>query len=224
MKVVNTLLIISIMCLSFCQPVISASFDKLIIPRLKYSGGGDWYSDPTSMLNLMRQAKKRLMIPVQVSDVVVSISDPELFKYPMIFVSGHGRIKFKDFELNKLRSYLDNGGFLWADDDYGFDKYIRHEIKRLYPDKQLSILSKNFPIFNTVYKMPNGLPKVHEHDGKPPVAYAIFDKGRMTILYTHECDIGDGIADKGVHPNDSEEIREKAMKTALNILTYVMTQ
>ena len=202
----------------------AASFDRLTIPRLRYSGGGDWYSDPTSMLNLMRQAKKRLNIPTQVDDVVVSISDTDLFKYPMLFVSGHGRIKFKDFELNRLRTYLDNGGFLWADDDFGFDKYIRHEIGRLYPGKKLKILATSNPIFHMAYDMPNGLPKVHEHDGKPPVAYAIFDKGRMTVLYTHDCDIGDGTADKGVHPGDSDAIREKAMKTALNILTYVMTQ
>lgn len=218
--------LIAALILSFAIANISyaSSWDQLVIPRLKYSGGGDWYSDPTSMLNLMKQARKRLNIPATTEDVVVSISDTDLFKYPMIYMSGHGKVKFKDFELNRLRTYLDNGGFLWASDDYGLDKYIRQEMKRLYPDKELVLLSKEHPIFHGAYDMPEGLPKVHEHDGKPPQAYAIFDKGRMTFLYTHECDIGDGIADEGVHQGDSPEIREKAMKTALNILSFVMTQ
>ena len=204
--------------------LLAGNFDKLSVPRIKYGGGGDWYSDPTSLPNLMKEASRRLSIPAVEENIVVSISDPDLFKYPMLYLTGHGRIKFKDFEVNRLLTYLDNGGFLWIDDNYGLDKYIRRELKKLYPANQLEQLPKDHPIFKTVYDFPKGLPKIHEHDGKPPAAFAIFDKGRMTVLYTYETDIGDGLEDEGVHPEDSPEIREKAMKMAINIIAYVMCQ
>jgi hypothetical protein len=121
-------------------------------------------------------------------------------------------------------TYLDNGGFLWINDSYGMEKYVKREIRRLYPDVELVALPKDHPIFNMVYEFPEGLPKIHEHDGKPPVAYAIFDKGRMKVLYLLESDVGDGLEDEGVHPTDTPEIREKAMQMALNILVFVMNQ
>jgi hypothetical protein len=172
----------------------------------------------------MKEASKRLNMTTQIEDVAVSISDPDLFKYPMLYITGHGRIKFKDYDLNRLLSYLNSGGFLWVDDNYGLDKYFRREVKRLYPDNELKLLPKDHHIFNMAYSFEEGIPKIHEHDGKPPAAYAIFDKGRMTVLYTYETDIGDGLEDEGVHPEDSPEIREKAMRMAINVLTYVMCQ
>ncbi len=202
----------------------AADFDRIVVPRVRYDGGGDWYSNPTSLPNFMKEASKRLGMTTQIEDVAVSISDPDLFKYPMLYITGHGRIKFKDYDLNRLLNYLNSGGFLWVDDNYGLDKYFRREVKRLYPDNELKLLPKDHPIFHMAYSFEEGIPKIHEHDGKPPAAYAIFDKGRMTVLYTYETDIGDGLEDEGVHPEDSKEIREKAMKMAINVLTYVMCQ
>ncbi|GAB4267344.1 MAG: DUF4159 domain-containing protein [Candidatus Rifleibacteriota bacterium] len=226
-RISNRIGIMTILCLlTFIRAtsVYSAEFDRLIIPRVKYNGGGDWYTGPTSMPNLLREASNRLNIPVQADNIAVAISDPDLFRYPLLFMTGHGQVKFKDHELNRLLTYLDNGGFLFINDSYGMERYIKREIRRLYPDRELSILPKDHPIFNMMYEFPEGLPKIHEHDGKPPVAYALFDKGRMKILYLLESDVGDGLEDKGVHQSDSDEIREKAMKMALNILVYVMNQ
>ncbi len=202
----------------------AAEFDRTIIPRVKYGGGGDWYTGPTSMPNLLQQAAERLKLPTQPDNIAVSVSDPELFRYPMLFLTGHGQVRFSDFEINVLLNYLDNGGFLWANDSYGLDRFIRREVRRLYPDREFELLPSDHAIFNMVYEFKDGLPKIHEHDNKPPAAYAIFDKGRMKILYTYESDIGDGLEDAGIHKVDTPEIREKAMKMALNILAYVMMQ
>lgn len=223
----NRQILVALLCLvllAHLLPVAGAEFDRLIIPRVKYGGGGDWYVGPTAMPNLIRQAGERLELPVQAENVAVALSDQELYRYPLLFMTGHGQIKFKDHEINTLLTYLDNGGFLWINDSYGMEKYVKREIRRLYPDVELVPLPKDHPIFNMVYEFPEGLPKIHEHDGKPPVAYAIFDKGRMKILYLLESDVGDGLEDEGVHPTDSPEIREKAMQMALNILVFVMNQ
>lgn len=224
MKNYKTTIFLAIVALMVTQVAISAEFDHLLIPRLKYGGGGDWYTGPTSMPNLLKQASKRLEIPVQAENTAISPSDPELFRYPMLYLTGHGQIKFKDHELNILLNYLNSGGFMFINDSYGMEKYVKREIRRLYPDRELVQLPKDHAIFNMMYEFPDGLPKIHEHDGKPPVAYAIFDKGRMKVLYLLESDIGDGLEDEGVHRVDTPEIREKAMRMALNILVYVMNQ
>jgi len=202
----------------------ASEWDRLMVPRIKYDGGGDWYTGPTSMPNLIRQANERLKIPGQPDNIAVAISDPELFRYPMLYLTGHGQVRFKDHEINRLLTYLDNGGFLWVNDSYGLDKYIRREIRRLYPDIELVQLPSDHAIFRLAYDFPDGLPKIHEHDGKPPAALALFDKGRMKIFYTYESDIGDGIEDEGIHRTDTPEIREKAMQMALNILIFAMMQ
>ena len=202
----------------------AADFDRTAIPRVKYGGGGDWYTGPTSTPNLLKQATERLRLSTQPENIVVSISDPDLFRYPMLFLTGHGQVRFSDYEINILLNYLDNGGFLWVNDSYGIDRFIRREVRKLYPDREFELLPSDHAIFNMLYDLKDGLPKIHEHDGKPPAAYAMFDKGRMKILYTYESDIGDGLEDAGVHPIDTPETREKAMQMALNILTYVMMQ
>lgn len=224
MKNTKMLLQLCLVLLVSTMPLCGADFDMLLIPRIKYGGGGDWYVGPTSMPNLLRQADERLGVPVQAENLAVSISDQELFRYPMLFMTGHGQVKFKDHEINTLLMYLDNGGFLFINDSYGMEKYVKREIRRLYPDRELTVLPKDHPIFSMLYDFPDGLPKIHEHDNKPSAAYAIFDKGRMKILYLLESDVGDGLEDAGVHPADTPEIREKAMQMALNILVYVMNQ
>lgn len=216
----------AIALLSIIIPLCVNGADKsaLIIPRLKYDGGGDWYTGPTSMINLLREIEKRLGIPTVADNIAVSVSDPELFKYPMIYLTGHGNLKFKDQDLNTIKAYLDNGGFMWINDSYGLEKFVKNEVKRLYPDKELIQLPANHAIFHNVYDFPEGLPKIHEHDNKPPAAYALYDKGRMKILYLFESDIGDGLEDAGIHKVDTPEIREQAMKMAINITIFAMMQ
>ncbi len=203
---------------------LAAGWDTLSVPRLKYDGGGDWYTGPTSMINLMKEVNRRLKLLTQAENIAVSISDPELFRYPMLYLTGHGHVKIKDQDINTLANYLNNGGFLWVNDSYGIDKYIRREIKRLYPDRDLVQLPGNHPIFNGAYEFKDGLPKIHEHDNKPPAAFALYDKGRMKILYTYESDIGDGLEDAGIHKVDTPQIREEAMKMAINIVVFAMMQ
>ncbi len=218
LTILATLILISAMAAN------ASDWDRLTIPRVKYDGGGDWYTGPTSMPNLIKQANERLKIPGSFDNIAVSISDPELFRYPMLFLTGHGQVRFKDHDLNTLLNYLNNGGFLFINDSYGLDKYIRREIRRLYPDRELELLPADHPIFHMLYEFRNGLPKIHEHDNKPPAAYALYDKGRMKILFVHESDVGDGLEDEGIHAADTPQIREKAMQMALNILVFAMLQ
>lgn len=207
-----------------CCTGYGADFDRIAIGRLKYSGGGDWYVSPTTIPNLLKQADSRFKMPVQAEHIGVSVNDPELFRYPMLYASGHGQIRFKDNEIGTILNYLDNGGFLLINDSYGMEKFVRREVKKLYPECEFVQLPKEHAIFHTVYDFKDGLPKIHEHDGKAPGAYAIFDKGRMKILYLLESDIGDGMEDAGIHKVDTPEIRELAMKMGLNILVYAMMQ
>lgn len=204
--------------------VTAMDWGTVVIPRVKYGGGGDWYTDPTSLVNLLKEANKRLNIPTRPENLVINLTDQELFNHPMIYLTGHGNVKFDDHEINRLLTYFENGGFLWVDDCYGLDKSIRRELRRIFPNKELALLPADHEIYRTVYDLTDGLPKIHEHDGKPPAGYAIFHKGRMAVFYTFESDIGDGIEDEGVHPEDSAETREKAMQMALNILVFAMTQ
>ncbi len=211
--------------LLFSVPVMAqAPWGTIRIPRVQYGGGGDWYTDPTSIPNLLKAASERLQLPTRPENFSIKIQDAELFHFPMLYLTGHGNVRFEEAEVSRLQSWLDNGGFLWIDDCYGLDKSIRRELRRIFPDKELAPLPASHLIFHTAYDLPKGLPKVHEHDGKPPTAYGIFNKGRMVVLYTYETDIGDGIEDPGVHPEDSPEIREEALKMALNILLFAMTQ
>ncbi|MBI3037867.1 DUF4159 domain-containing protein, partial [bacterium] len=209
--------------LFFSSLYLFAGLETILIPRIQYGGGGDWYTDPTSMPNLLRALNSRLGMSTMPDNVAIKVSDQELFNYPMVYLTGHGNVKFDESEINRLRVYLDNGGFLWVDDCYGLDRSIRREFKKLYPESELAVLPPEHPIYHMVYDFPKGLPKIHEHDNKPPEGLGIFNKGRMVILYTHETDIGCGIEDEGVHP-DPPEIRESAMKMAINVVVYVMTQ
>lgn len=220
----KALLATGLSIVAICCAGYGADFDAIAIGRLKYSGGGDWYVSPTTIPNLLKQAERRFKMPVQAEHIGVSVNDPELLRYPMLYASGHGQIRFKDNEIGAILNYLDNGGFLLINDSYGMEKYVRREVKKLYPDNEFVQLPKDHPIFHSVYDFKDGLPKIHEHDGKPPAAYGIFDKGRMKILYLLESDIGDGMEDAGIHSVDTPEIRETAMKMGLNILVYAMMQ
>lgn len=192
--------------------------------RLKYGGGGDWYSNPSALPNLMNGVRERTGIVIEPGgeEVQIGLDDPRLFQYPLLFMNGHGEVKFTESEIETLRRYLENGGFLWADDNYGMDTSFRREMRRLYPESPLVDLPFDHSIYRAFYDFPTGLPKIHEHDGKPAQGLGLFRDGRLVVFYTYETDIGDGLEDDGVHDNP-ERIRELAMRMAVNIVVYVMT-
>ena len=196
--------------------------ETFTIARLKYEGGGDWYSNPSSLPNLMRFVREHTGIPTSNEEAVVSPSSEELFKYPIVYMNGHGNVSFSRKEAELLRRYLTAGGFLIADDNYGMDESFRKEMKKVFPDKELVLLPKDHPIFNQTFSLPGGIPKIHEHDGKPAHAYAIFHEGRMVVFYSYQADLGDGWEDPMVH-NDPESIRQAALKMGANIIVWALS-
>lgn len=194
---------------------------EFTIARVKYRGGGDWYTDPTSLPNLLNRVEKVLGIPTG-EEARVTLLDEHLFSYPFIYMTGHGKVKFSSEEAAKLRLYLESGGFLWADDCYGMDEYFRREIRKVFPDDELVELPFDHKIYHMVYDFDSGLPKIHEHHGGPPHGYGIIHKGRLVVFYSYNTDIGCGLEDAEVH-HDPLEKREAAMKMAINIVAYALT-
>jgi len=193
------------------------------IARLKYGGGGDWYGDNTSLRNLLSGVRQRTNVPVAGDDAaVVEPASAALYQFPFVFASGHGNIKFTDAEAANLRRWLVSGGFLWADDDYGIAPSFRREMKKLFPDAELVEIPFDHPLFHEIYDFPHGLPKIHEHDGGPARAFGIVRDGRLCVLFTFDCDLGDGLEDEEVH-HDPPEKREAAMRMALNIVQFALT-
>ena len=193
------------------------------IARIQYDGGGDWYCDPSSLPNLLNYLTNNTPISTYPKEVRVKLSDDKATQYPYLYLTGHGNIKFNENEIIALRSMLLNGSFLHVDDNYGLDKPFRREIKKVFPNKDLVELPKNHEIFNSYFNFPNGLPKIHEHDKKPPQAFALFHKKRMILLYTHESDLGDGWEDPSVHQNPWT-VRENALKMGVNIIYFALSQ
>lgn len=193
------------------------------IAVLKYNGGGDWYSNPTALPNLVEFSNAQINTKINPQIAEVKPNSPELFSFPYVYMTGHGNVFFNSEDIKNLRLYLKSGGFLHIDDNYGLDQYIRPELKKLFPNKTLEILPANHPIFSQVFNFPNGLPKIHEHDGKPPQAFGIFEDNRLILLYTHESDLGNGWEDQAVH-NDPQEVRLKALKMGTNILHYIFVK
>lgn len=190
------------------------------IALLKYSGGGDWYVNPTSLPNLIAYCNENIHTTIKPKNAIVEPSSPDLFSYPYVHMTGHGNVFFNDSDVINLRNYLTSGGFLHIDDNYGMDEFIRKEIKKLFPDAELLEIPANHPIFQKPYPFPAGVPKIHEHDGKRPQAFGIFIENRLVLLYTYETDLGDGWEVAEVH-NDPLEVREKALKMGANILNYI---
>jgi hypothetical protein len=199
-----------------------AQVDEFQIARLKYRGGGDWYSDPTSLPNLLESVGRVLGTKVAEEEVRVSIMDEALFAYPFAYMTGHGKVKFSEEEAARLRLYLLSGGFLWADDNYGMDEYFRKEIRKVFPEKELVELPFDHEIYHMIFDFPNGLPKIHEHDGGAPHGYGILHDGRLVVFYSYNTDIGDGLEDPDVH-RDPPEKRQAATKMAVNIVAYALT-
>ncbi|MFI5371126.1 MAG: DUF4159 domain-containing protein [Candidatus Eisenbacteria bacterium] len=193
------------------------------VARLKYGGGGDWYEDRTSMVNLIHGLRERTTIPVAGDqEAVVEPGSAALFQYPFVFACGHGNMKFTPGEIANLRRYLTSGGFLWVDDDFGIDAAYRREMARVFPDAPIVELPFSHPIFHGLYDFPAGLPKIHEHDGGPARAFGIVHDGRLAVLYTYDTDLGDGLEDEEVH-HDPPEKREAALKMAIDIVQYALT-
>ncbi|NJB35341.1 DUF4159 domain-containing protein [Croceivirga sp. JEA036] len=189
---------------------------------LKYNGGGDWYSNPTALPNLIRFCNANIGTTLAEKPKTVTPSSSEIFQYPFLHMTGHGNVFFNEEDVENLRTYLLSGGFLHIDDNYGMEKYLRRELKKLFPNKELVELGADHPVFNQKYTFTEGLPKIHEHDGKRPQALGIFEDGRLLLLYTLECDLGDGWEDPAVH-NDPEAIRTKALQMGSNIIAYVFS-
>lgn len=194
----------------------------LKIAKLKYDGGGDWYSNPTALPNLIEFVNDQSTVSIESVEEIVEPSGSQLFQYPYIYATGHGNISFSESEAKNLRIYLLSGGFLHIDDNYGMEKYVRREMKKVFPDIEFVELPYSHPIFSQHFSFENGLPKIHEHDGKAPQALAIIFENRVVCLFTVESDLGDGWEDASVH-NDPEAIREQALKMGANVLLYALT-
>ncbi len=199
------------------------SAGPITIARLQYEGGGDWYANPSSLANLLEAIRDRTGIPTADKEASVTPLDPRLFDYPFLYMTGHGNVAFSPAERVALRNHLLNGGFLHADDNYGLDESFRKEMAEIFPDRPLVELPSDHPVFLSPYEFEDGLPKIHEHDGNPPQAFGIFDKGRLVVFYTFETDLGDGWEDPEVH-DDPEEIREAALRMGVNVFVHALTQ
>lgn len=190
------------------------------IALVKYSGGGDWYANPTSLPNLIKYCNQNINTKIKLKPGTVEPNSPDLFSYPFIHMTGHGNVVFSDADVSNLKKYLTSGGFLHIDDNYGMDQYIRKEIKKLFPNKDLLEIPATHAIFQKPFLFSNGLPKIHEHDAQRPQAFGIFEDNKLVLLYTFECDLGDGWEDPEVN-NDPINIREKALKMGANIINYI---
>jgi len=191
------------------------------IGRLHYEGGGDWYANPSSLPNLLGAVGERTTLRPAARERVVTLSSPSLWDVPYLYMTGHGNVRFSDEDLVTLRRYLLRGGFLHADDNYGMDESFRREVARLFPDRPLVEVPLDHPIYNLVYSFPRGVPKIHEHDGKPAQGFGIFVDGRLVLFYTYQSDLGDGWEDPGVH-HDPPEVRESALRMGVNLVAYAV--
>lgn len=196
---------------------------RLTIARLHYEGGGDWYANPSSLPNLLARIGSDTRLRVAPREATVTPLSPDLYDYPYLYMTGHGNVAFSEAELRALRRYLLSGGFLHADDNYGMDESFRREIRRLFPDKQLLAVPVDHPIYRILHPMPDGLPKVHEHDGLPAEGLGIFHEGRLIVFYSYQSDLGDGWEDPDVH-DDPQDIRERALRMGVNLFVFALAQ
>ena len=204
--------------LAFASPA-----QNVQIALLKYSGGGDWYANPTSLTNLINFCNQNLGTTLDPDYATVEVGSSELFNYPFVHMTGHGNVVFSAQEVRNLREYLISGGFLHVSDNYGIDKFLRREMKKVFPELDFVELPFSHPIYDQKYKFPNGLPKIHEHDGKPPQGFGLIWEGRLVCFYDYECDLGDGWEDQAVH-KDSNELRTRALQMGANIIRYLFSE
>ncbi len=217
MRIKLILLIVVVLQSSFWVPTYKMG-------KLKYNGGGDWYANRTALPNLIDFCNQNLKTNFAAQEAIVEVGSPDLFNYPFVYLTGHGNVVFSSDEAANLRKYLAGGGFLHIDDNYGLDVFIRKEMKKVFPDLSFVELAAGHPIYNQKFKFPNGLPKIHEHDGKPPKGYALILQGRVVCYYTYESDLGNGWEDLGTYPGDTQEKRISALKMGANLIQYALTQ
>lgn len=197
--------------------------NSLKLALVKYNGGGDWYANPTALKNLSRFCNMNLGTNISPNYATIEIGSPDIFNYPFLHITGHGNIIFSKSEAENLRNYLKGGGFLHISDNYGLDPYIRLAMKQVFPDKEFIELPWDHKIYHEKYNFDKGLPKIHEHDGKPAQGFGLFHEGKLVCFYDYECDLGDGWEDPDVH-NDPEEVRLKALRMGANIIQFAFSQ
>ena len=218
------ILVFSLLFLTAALGAVTGNVSRTGFARLQYDGGGDWYNDPEVLPNLARFVNSTLNTNFPIDQSVVKANDAKLFEYPFVYLTGHGNIRWDDREVENLRQWMLRGGFLYADDDYGMDASFRREIKRVFPEYELVELDGSFPLFTSFFSFGSGLPKIHQHDEKPPQAFGVFDEnGRLMCFYTYETNISDGWADPDTH-KDPPEIREAALRFGCNIVYYLLTR
>lgn len=218
----NPLFYVAAIALLLC--ISSFSEPSYKMGRIKYNGGGDWYGDRTALINLIKFCNENLKTNFQPEEETVEVGSEELFNYPFTFMTGHGNVIFTDQEAKNLRKYLTGGGFLHIDDNYGFDQFIRPQMKKVFPELDFVELPVNYAIYHQKYSFPTGLPKIHEHDGKRPQGFGLIYKGRLVCYYTYQCDLGNGWEDLGTYPGDSQETRLKALRMGANLVQYIFTK
>ncbi|MBS1490737.1 MAG: DUF4159 domain-containing protein [Bacteroidetes bacterium] len=195
---------------------------QLRIGKLKYNGGGDWYANKTALPNLIHFCNQELGTRLQEEEDIVEVGSSSIFNYPYLYMTGHGNVVFSSTEAENLRKYLLGGGFLHVDDNYGLDKFFRLEIKKVFPESELIEVPFSHPIYHQKFEFANGLPKIHEHDGKPAQGFGIFQEGRLVLFYSYECDLGNGWEDQKTY-NDPESKRQEALKMGANLISFCFT-
>ena len=195
---------------------------RMTVARLQYDGGGDWYANPSSLPNLLRAIRERTAFAVEPIEARVTLMDDRLWDFPFLHVTGHGNFRLTDAEVVRLRDYLTRGGFLHVDDNYGLDESFRREIKRVFPDRELVDVPLSHPIYHVVYEFPKGIPKIHEHDGKPARGFGMFIGNRLAVYYSSESDLGNGWEDLGTY-GDPPELHEAALRMGVNLFVYAVT-
>ncbi|MBC7827233.1 MAG: DUF4159 domain-containing protein [Chitinophagaceae bacterium] len=219
----KNMLRLALTALVFIPVMVFAQATTVKIAVMKYDGGGDWYSNPTSLPNLIAFCNDNLKTTIDPQPGVVEPGSVEIFNYPYVDMTGHGNVVFSDADVANLRTYLESGGFLQITDNYGIDQFIRREMKKVFPELDFIELPFSHPIYSQKYRFPNGLPKIHEHEGKPAQGFGLIYKGRLVCFYNFESDLGDGWEDRSVH-NDPEEVRQKALQMGANIISFVFNQ
>lgn len=195
----------------------------ITIAQLQYDGGGDWYANPSGLPNLLKEIRSRTGIPVSERPATTRLTDPSLWSYPYLYMTGHGNVKFSDEEIAILRRYLESGGFLHADDNYGMDSSFRREIQRVFPEAELREVPVDHPVYHMKYDFPRGLPKIHQHDGEPPQGFGIFHGGRLVVYYSFESDLGNGWEDAQTY-DDTPALREQAFRMGVNLFLFALSQ
>ncbi len=223
MRLPTIVLLLTLPTLGGAVRVPPAKAAALAVARLQYDGGGDWYANPSSLPNLIAAIRQRTTLDVDPREARVTLMDERLWDYPFLHLTGHGNIRLSDEEVPRLREYLLRGGFLHADDNYGLDESFRREMKRVFPDRELMDVPLRHPVYHAVYDLPQGIPKIHEHDGKPARGLGIFIGDRLAVFYSYESDLGNGWEDVGTYKDDPPELHEQALRMGVNLFVYAVT-